>query len=209
MKKTIEMSIALLAWFAVITQYYLMLENRITDVIETSIRFFSFFTILTNSLVAIFFSYRLITDSKKKKQKANGRLSALTVYILVVGIVYQLVLRPIWDPKGLQKVVDELLHTVIPLLVLLFWYLYEQKHKLTWRLIPSWLIYPCVYLLFILIRGYSGHFYPYPFVNVSELGIQKVLTNSFLLFLFFGFLSLVLIVLGQRLAKLGEQATSP
>lgn len=203
------MSIALLAWFAVITQYYLMLENRITDVIETSIRFFSFFTILTNSLVAIFFSYRLITDSKKKKQKANGRLSALTVYILVVGIVYQLVLRPIWDPKGLQKVVDELLHTVIPLLVLLFWYLYEQKHKLTWRLIPSWLIYPCVYLLFILIRGYSGHFYPYPFVNVSELGIQKVLTNSFLLFLFFGFLSLVLIVLGQRLAKLGEQATSP
>ncbi|MFZ5976285.1 MULTISPECIES: Pr6Pr family membrane protein [unclassified Hydrotalea] len=34
----------------------------------------------------------------------------------------------------------------------------------------GWLIYPLLYLVYILIRGSFSGFYPYPFVNVLQIG---------------------------------------
>ena len=133
MKNKLSHLFAVIAWFAVLTQYYLMMENRVFSMLETTIRFFSFFTILTNLLVAHYFSLSLV----KKKEgylsiiNKSGTLTAITIYITVVGLVYQILLRHIWDPKGMQRVVDELLHSVIPILVIIFWYLYEDKKIIT------------------------------------------------------------------------------
>ena len=49
----------ILCWFSIIGQFVLLLQNRQADVFETIIRFFSFFTILTNLLVAIYFTSRI------------------------------------------------------------------------------------------------------------------------------------------------------
>lgn len=46
MQKKIEILGFLLAWFAVITQFILMIQNREANISETIIRFFSFFTLL-------------------------------------------------------------------------------------------------------------------------------------------------------------------
>jgi hypothetical protein len=201
---------AAIGWFAVIAQYILMIENRITSVGETTIRFFSFFTILTNSLVAIYFSY-LALKSKQRHLKLfdnPGSLTAIAVYIAIVGLVYQFVLRQIWEPTGLQMVVDELLHSVAPICVIFFWYLYENKSETHWRNIPSWLIYPLVYLAGVLIRGNVSEFYPYPFINVTELGIQKVIINGFLLLAIFFVLSMIFIGIGKRLDKNRKPASN-
>ncbi|MBL7878732.1 MAG: Pr6Pr family membrane protein, partial [Chryseobacterium gambrini] len=48
----------------------------------------------------------------------------------IVGLIYQFLLRSTWNPSGMQKLVDELLHSVIPLLVLIYWYWYENKNNL-------------------------------------------------------------------------------
>ena len=101
------------AWLALGLQFYLMLSNRTESIMETIIRFFSFFTILTNILVACCFTLLAIGKKQSFLTKPSS-LSAVTVYILVVGIVYNLLLRSTWNPQGLQKVVDELLHSVIP-----------------------------------------------------------------------------------------------
>jgi hypothetical protein len=105
MKRLLSIFFAIIAWFAVLVQYYLMVENRVASIGETTIRFFSFFTILTNSLVAIYFS--LITLKAEKGLWARiyqpGTLTAITVYITIVGLVYQIILRPLWQPTGLQK----------------------------------------------------------------------------------------------------------
>ncbi|WPP52934.1 Pr6Pr family membrane protein [Catalinimonas niigatensis] len=184
---------ALLAWFAVIMQFVLMMENRVTPIPETIVRFFSFFTILTNTLIALYFTSMWLGRHTKLSQRFQrpGVVSAIAVYITVVGLVYQLVLRQIWEPQGLQKLVDELLHSVNPVYFVLYWYLYEEKAKLKWTLIPGWLIYPLLYLMYILIRGSFSGFYPYPFVNVAELGMRQVLLNSVgLMFVFIGFCAL-------------------
>ncbi len=200
MRKNISLLIALVAWFAVISQYYLMIENRIVSVSESSIRFFSYFTILTNTMVAVYCTIQLFSK-KPLTISRPGTLTAITVYILVVGLVYQLFLRHLWQPAGFQKITDELLHSVIPLLVLIYWYLYEEKPAVTYRQVFGWLIYPLAYLCCILIRGNISGFYPYPFVDVAALGIKKVLFNSGMLLLFFLFLSALLTGAGKRLSK--------
>ena len=111
MEKKLSILFAAIVWFAVISQFYLMMENRVTDVPETTIRYFSFFTILTNFMTALYFTFRYWQSNKRHWIYNPGNLTAIMVYILIVGLVYQFILRPIWDPTGLQKFVDELLHS--------------------------------------------------------------------------------------------------
>lgn len=190
---------AALGWFAVVVQFILMMQHRVESLAETTIRFFSFFTILTNCLVTLYFTVLWLNKPLflLKPFQKPGYLTAVTVYISVVGLVYQLVLRGIWEPTGMQKLVDELLHSVIPLFVIVYWFNYENKKEVNWKAIPGWLLYPFLYLIYILIRGNLSGFYPYPFVNVTELGMEKVLTNS-------GFLVLLFIVTALGYVGLGK-----
>ncbi|WP_127121378.1 Pr6Pr family membrane protein [Chryseotalea sanaruensis] len=199
MKKKISLLFAAIAWFAVIAQYYLMIQNSEHTLSEITIRFFSYFTILTNSLVAIYFT--VIFFSKENRNSLvhkPGSLTALTVYITIVCLVYQLVLRQIWEPMGLQRLVDELLHSVNPLLVICFWYFYEAKNELRWSALPVWLLYPLIYLFFILFRGNLSEFYPYPFVDINSLGLLKVVLNSLVLLALFASTAALFIFIGKR-----------
>lgn len=203
MKKFLSILIALIAWFAVLAQYFLMMENRVAPIGETTIRFFSFFTILTNLLVAFYFTITCFQKNNNVSAILNkpGTLTAITVYITIVGLVYQILLRHIWQPKGLQMIVDELLHTIIPIMVIIYWYLYESRASLSFNQIPKWLIYPLVYLIYILLRGHFSDFYPYPFVDVAKLGLSKVLINSILLVALFGGISAIFNAIGRITTK--------
>jgi hypothetical protein len=192
LKKIAAMIFALMGWFALVAQLVLMLANRIEPIGETLIRFFSYFTILTNTLVAVYFS-ALALSTKEDGPYKPGLLSAITLYILVVGLVYQVALRSVWDPQGLQRVVDELLHSVMPVLTLWYWARFERMAVLAWRQLPFWLIYPFVYLLYLVVRGHFSGFYPYPFMDIGELGWKSVGLNSLIMVGVFALLSVMLI----------------
>lgn len=197
MKFRLSGAIAIITWFAVIAQFMLMIQNRVESVPETIIRFFSFFTILTNTLVAVYFTLQLFS----KKEPKSGSLTAVTLYITIVGLVYQIVLRPIWNPEGMQMIVDELLHSIVPVCVLIYWMLFANKRAIKWNQIPKWLIYPLIYFVFILVRGNFSNFYPYPFVNVDELGMSTVLVNSVILMIVFIVIATILVGLGKLSSK--------
>lgn len=196
------------SWFAVLTQFVLMLQNKQTPYLETIIRFFSFFTILTNTIVALYFSVQLIPLKKNPLNflNKNGALTAITVFILLVGIVYQVVLRSIWEPKGLQKIVDELLHSFIPLFVFMYWLFFSKKEDLNFISFLKWLSYPILYFIFIITRGLASGFYPYPFMNVDELGLSKIGINFVLITTTILILFVILVFIGQR--KTIKQKTS-
>lgn len=120
---------AVLGWFAVVFQLYLIIINKVMTILATIIQFFSYYTILTNILVAVCFTVLLLaSDSDWGKFFASPKvLTAITVYITVVGLVYNVILRYLWHPAGLQLVVDELLHSVIPVLFILFWLIFVPK----------------------------------------------------------------------------------
>ena len=195
--------IATLGWVAIFLQFYLMILNRVASVPETIVRFFSFFTILTNILVAICFT--IIWIKPKNKWELfflnNKTQTAITLYILIVGIVYNVILRFLWAPTGFQKVADELLHLVIPLLAFVYWFFITNKINLKFNDIFLWLIYPFVYLVYILIRGHFYDFYPYPFVNVIQLGYKTVFTNCFFMVLAFLIVGILLIGISKMKNK--------
>ncbi|MES1224757.1 MAG: Pr6Pr family membrane protein [Bacteroidota bacterium] len=202
MKRYLSILFALIGWFAVIAQYFLMIENRIESIAETTIRFFSFFTILTNTLVATYFTCLPLPGNKRPEIiDKPGTLTAVTVYIVIVGLVYQVALRHVWQPEGLQLIVDELLHTIMPVLVIVFWYLYEIKKPVHYSRIQYWAVYPLVYLIYILIRGRFSNFYPYPFINVTNLGIGKTLVNAGMVLLVFLAIATIFIFIGKSVGK--------
>ncbi len=186
-------------WFAVVFQLYLLILNRTVPVQEAIIRYFSYYTILTNMLIAVCFTALLM-----KPQSRWGRffsspktLTAIAVYITVVGIVYNMVLRFTWNPQGLQRVVDELLHLIIPLLFIVYWLIFAPKAGLQWKNVFPWLLYPLVYIVCILFRGSCSGFYPYPFIDVKTLGYSKVLLNCGGLFIAFLLLSLLFVAIAK------------
>lgn len=168
--------LSILAWFALAGQLYIIITYRTASVTTTLVQYFSYYTILTNMLLAYVCTKLFLRkeDSKNRQQV----LTAILVYILTVGLTYNAILRWIWEPKGLQLIVDNLLHTIVPSLYLLFWILCVKKNDLKWRDILPWLIYPFVYLVYVLIRGAISGVYPYPFIDISQIGYTRALINS-------------------------------
>lgn len=189
--------LAILGWFALIVQLYINLNSGIADHVELLIRYISYFTILTNLLVAICCT-TLLWKPGNKFFSGQKTLTAITVYILIVGIIYNSILRFLWKPEGLQRLVDELLHTVIPIMFFIYWIAFVTKNKLNWHVIFPWLIFPLVYMIFVLVRGTSSGFYPYPFINADELGFKKVIFNAAGITMAFAAVSLVLVAICNR-----------
>lgn len=191
----------LASWFAVVSQLYVTLESTQLNLVDTLIKFFSYFTILTNVLIVIYFTTRwMIPNSSLGKFFSTfTTTTAVTVYILVVGVTYNLVLRNIITHTGWAKVADEMLHAVIPLFFILFWLFSVQKEKLQWKQVLPWLWYPFIYLVYTLIRGEYVNSYPYPFVDVLKLGYQKVIINCLAIGVFTYLLSVLLVSIGRRL----------
>jgi hypothetical protein len=167
-------------WFALIGQLVLSLQTKAAPATELVMRFFTYYTILTNLLLALCFTFMLLRSRSKWYDffTSPATLTATATYITVVGVTYNTILRFIWNPQGLQRVVDELLHLIIPVSFVVFWLTFVPKGGLKWKSILSWLIYPLVYLVIILIRGALSGWYPYPFVDVNKLGYGKTLLNS-------------------------------
>jgi hypothetical protein len=190
---------ALLSWTAISIQAYLFYSYRTSSTGEMVIRFFSFFTVLSNILVAIVYTMRLVRINNPLVnffQKA-ATFYAVTVYILMVGIVYNTVLRGLWHPIGLQKWVAEVLHAVIPLFFFIYWLLFVAPVPVRWKNSFYWLVFPLIYFLIILIRGKFADYYPYPFFDVKKIGLQKALVNGLVLVICFWVISIFLITAGK------------
>ena len=195
--------IFLTGWVALIGQLYLILLNRKLSIPETIIQYFSYFTILSNLLVTIACTTLLLKPSSTigKFFSKPTTLTALTIYITVVGLVYNIVLRFLWAPQGLQKLVDELLHSVTPLLFITYWYIYVSKSLLKWNHVYLWLVFPFIYCIYILVRGAITRLYPYPFIDVDILGYNTVFINITFLVAAFLFIGLLFIGIGKLSSK--------
>ncbi len=190
---------AIIVWFAVVSQFYLYVANRSVPVSQVVIRFFSYFTILTNILVALCYTCLLL----KPKSKAGEFFSnpsvqtAVSAYIIFVCMAYNFLLRHLSNPEGFQLIVDELLHGFIPLLSILYWLIFVPKSGLRWKAVLPWMIYPVAYILCVSVWGILSGFFPYPFIDVNDLGYFKVLRNDTGLIVAFLLLSLLFVAVGK------------
>ena len=197
---------AVLAWFALVLQLYLMLaQSPAPERLGTVITFFSFFTILTNILTASVFTAVAFQpkDGWGKWLCRPSVQAATAVYIAIVGMVYQLLLRQLWNPQGAQWVADVLLHSIVPVGYVVFWLLFAPRVGLSWKDSVTWLIYPGVYLVYTLARGAVSGLYPYPFVDVNVLGYGGVFARAGLLMLVFLGMGLLVVAVGRWMRARG------
>ena len=190
---------AVLGWFALALQLYLMLITMPAGAtLSTVITFFSFFTILTNLLVAMVFTVAGFRLEWGKWFNRPSVQAGSVVYIAIVGASYQLLLRHLWNPQGAQWVADSLLHSVIPLGYILYWLLFRPRPGLRWKDALAWLVYPAVYLVYVLVRGALIGIYPYPFVDVTVLGYGGVLVRAGVFLLVFLGTGLLVVAMSRR-----------
>jgi len=197
--------IAGVGWYALSLQFYLMVQNSEANgmtVTRSVTNFFSYFTILSNLLVAVSTTARLLAPSGNIGRFFSRitTYSAICLYITIVGLVYSIALRKIWNPQGQQLIADRLLHDVIPLLCLLNWIIFTPKRQLTWKNVLPWLLFPAAYLAYTLIRGNSTGWYPYPFIHAGELGYGKVALNAAMVLVAFIAVGTMLIAI-NRMSK--------
>ena len=175
--------IALVVWFALALQQYLIISrvpaNGLTTLSAIG-RFLIFFTILTNLLAAFCVTALLLSPRSRIGQffARPSTATAIAADIFIVFLVYNLILRWIWAPTGPDRLADELLHVVVPVLYIVYWILFVPKGTLKWSNSWTWCLYPALYLVYALVRGKLEGFYPYPFLDIKVLGLQRVLFNS-------------------------------
>jgi len=191
---------ASLGWFTLIAQYYL---NILQDgFVAGSIIYFGFFTILGNYAVALAFAVPLMRPGGFFERP--GVRTAIAIYILVVGVIFFLLLRHVYRPTGFGWWLNIFLHYTMPPLFLLDWLLFVDKRELRFAEIPYWLIFPLLYAIYVLIHGAISRYYPYPFLDVSQLGYGRVLLDMGGLTAMFALLGLVFVAAGRRLNFTGR-----
>ncbi len=174
---------ALAGWVGLAIQQYLIFYSRWeagARLLGGLINFFSFFTVLTNTLAAVVLSYALIRRDCAARRffLAPSVSSGIAVSIVVVGLAYSLLLRHLWQPEGFQFIADELLHDVMPVLFVIYWCWSVPKGSLRLKHIGAWVIYPLIYFAYVLLRGDLLGQYQYPFIDVGTLGYPQVFVNA-------------------------------
>ncbi len=107
-----------------------------------------------------------------------------STYIIVTGIVYNLLLRSI-PIAGISDVwTNETLHVVIPLVLLADAFLAPRRRFLPWRTIGMVVMFPILWAVYTMFRANlvtgpatgDPWWYPYPFLDPHLVAIALVIT---------------------------------
>jgi hypothetical protein len=167
------------------------------------VNFFSYFTNLSN----IFAGFVLVASAMylagSRKPSATDDLvrGAVTMYMVITGVVYSLLLSG-YELGHLLPWVNIVLHYIMPIVVLADWLCQPQRTKITAKQGLWWLVFPMLYLVYSLIRGPIAHWYPYPFLNPDKTGGYAGVA-AYCVVILLGFLSVswAMRALGRRLPR--------
>ena len=195
------------AVFALVFQLYLVAtgDNILDSSAVTTARpeqvrrFFSYFTIQSNVLVAV--STFLIVRGRIESQVFRVVRLASLVGITVTGIVAAIALPPSPSYTTGSLICDRLLHIVVPVLTFVGWAVFGPRGKVTREdLLPS-LIWPVLWLVATLALGPLVDWYPYPFLDVGSIGLGRTLLNCAVIALLFLALAALALWADRRLSR--------
>jgi len=202
MKNGLRLVTAAVAILGLYLSFTYSLHARIPDLLARSIHFLSFFTILTNGVIALAMALPALAPAS-----APGRFldrppvrTAIAGYIIVVAAVYHVMLAPLWDPKGWNLAAQVILHTIVPIAFLADWLVFSRRGATPWRTGLNALALPVLYGIWTLAHGAATGFYPYPFLDAGELGYGWVFANMGVLTLLFICVELMLVAIDKALA---------
>jgi hypothetical protein len=194
-----------LAAFAVVFQLVLVVQGHSPlapelrpSTGEAVRRFFSYFTIQSNTLVAATTLVLALGRGTGSRLWAVTRLASI-VGIAVTALVHLVLLRPLLHLTGADWWADRLLHVVVPIVTLAAWLVFGPRGRLTRDQVWPALSWPVVWLVATLALAPAVHWYPYPFLDVTTHGLGQVLLVCLVVAVLFVGLALGVVVLDGRL----------
>ncbi|MGK5444913.1 Pr6Pr family membrane protein [Micromonospora sp. URMC 105] len=168
-----------------------------------------YFTIQSNVAVGLFAGYAAWRAWRARAEPPSALKGAVTLYITITGVVYHLVLANPASPFAMtqperalgEALGNQFLHTVVPLLAIADWALFDQRGRLRVRHAAWWLAFPLAYLGFALVRGLVVHRYPYPFIDAGQLGYAGVSVSAVLFAVAFWVLGLLFVGVDRGLSR--------
>ena len=192
---------ALLTWVGLALELYGFIhraEMQQLGVLHGVATFFNYFTNLSNLLAAITISMWVKHASSPHADDVEYPdyldITSVVAYVWLAGIVYNLMLRGFMHANWPATII---LHDLVPLLFLIFWWSCIPRLRFTLKRVLSWLLFPIVYFIYTLIRGAMGGRYPYPFLDVSKFGYAAIVENALGIMVALLVLSMVLVVLNS------------
>ncbi|WP_207207228.1 Pr6Pr family membrane protein, partial [Agromyces binzhouensis] len=202
-----RLAIAAVEIVALVGNYQYVLEFPLF----ASVNFFSYFTIQSAMLAVVVLlvaaGYAL-TQHRDPPVLAAFR-TVVTVYLLVSGIVFGLIAvqASTRDYRLDVPWSDTLLHFVVPVLALIAWTvdaIIAVNPPVPWATLGLVLVFPTGWLAYTLIRGADIGWYPYFFLDASQVGGPLgVAVYCLLILVIFVGLTSVLVGVHRRLALRG------
>ena len=194
MMKAVRYGGMLLSWGSLGLLYAtILLSHDSPSLLTVTIDFLSYFTVLSNLLVAIAFTW-------PHRVRPIYR-AGIALYITITGMLYFLLLRHAWSPQGIHLLTDILMHYVMPPLYISYWLATRHDAPLRWRYAFWWLAFPLGYAAYTLLHGALTGFYPYYFFNVAKQGLATVLLTMAVMAVGFVLLGLGLIAVDRRFRR--------
>lgn len=161
-------------------------------------RYFCYFTIQSNVLVAIT-TLPLIRDPAYDGRGWRVLRAAAVVGITITGVVHFVLLRPLLDLDGLDRLADSLLHLVVPALALVGWLMFGPRPRTSRRDLGLAFAWPVAWLaLTFIVRAATG-WVPYPFLDPAENGWSGVIVAALGITALFAVVSLAAYTADRRL----------
>lgn len=153
--------------------------NTYDTVAEALWRLFSFFTIASNVVVLVV-SIQLVRRPDRDSVAWQALRASSLLSMVITGLVFAIVLAPKLHLVGWAFVATVGFHYIAPWLTLLLWLLFGPRPRFSDKALALAFIWPVLWLVYTFVVGALTDWYPYPFMNVTQIGYGSALLNSFL-----------------------------
>lgn len=192
---------------------------------------FLYYTILSNLICLVYFSSVLFKNIKNYRDwdvrdphqnVIQPRFKGgITLCITVTFLVYHFLLAPlipVGDTTYGNNLASNLTHYIVPIMVIVDWLLFDIKGIFKKEDPFIWLSIPFAYLMLSFTYGAIGtpfrflpkletySKYAYWFLDIDQLGLMQVATNSIMLAIAFAILGYIIFGLDRLLKRLKTQS---
>lgn len=185
----------------------------------SAVSLISYYTLQSNSICAITFIWFVILELRNSKKKEYYYIikGAIMICILITAVVYRIALAPNgFEMRALESSISNkqlanfLVHTLSPLLVILDYFLFDEKGKFKKFYPIIWILLPLGYIPYVYIYSFSGgRFYSiggsrefgYKFLDYHMIGYAGVFVSVIIITLVILGVSYLLVIFDYLMGK--------